>query len=251
MIDRSNYRTVAWRLDVGEMLYIGHATREKLKSLGIKTIGDLANASDSLITSVFGKNGVKMLENARGENLDPVTSYTSSSLPESVGNGVTTPEDVKSQEEAARVIYSLGENVAFRLRGYGLKGETVAVDLRSSDLKHMSKQGKLDFPTDSADIISDFAAELVRSNYDFSAKKPLRTITLTVSGLSGAGDAMQGSLFEAEAERKEKLGRSIDNLRKKYGFGVLKRALNVSDDDRRGTDDGYIPFDRGHKKGTE
>ena len=251
VIDRSNYRTVAWRLDVGEMLYIGHATREKLKSLGIKTIGDLANASDSLITSVFGKNGVKMLENARGENLDPVTSYTSSSLPESVGNGVTTPEDVKSQEEAARVIYSLGENVAFRLRGYGLKGETVAVDLRSSDLKHMSKQGKLDFPTDSADIISDFAAELVRSNYDFSAKKPLRTITLTVSGLSGAGDAMHGSLFEAEAERKEKLGRSIDNLRKKYGFGVLKRALNVSDDDRRGTDDGYIPFDRGHKKGTE
>lgn len=44
VIDRNNYKNIVWKLNVGEMLYIGRATLERLRTLGIKTIGDLANA---------------------------------------------------------------------------------------------------------------------------------------------------------------------------------------------------------------
>lgn len=245
VIDRGNFREVAWKLDVGEMLYIGAATREKLKTLGIKTIGDLALTPDRVITNLFGKNGLKMLENARGENSDPVKTYTDNAPPESVGNGLTAPEDVGSLQGAAKIIYALGETVAFRLRGYAMKGETVSVDLRDNALKHISKQGKLPYPTDSADVICDFATKLVADNYDFISSKPLRTITLTVSGLSGADEFTQGSFFETDNEKAEKLGKSIDNLRKKYGFGVLKRGVNMdSSDSVSPRDEGFLPFDK-------
>ena len=245
VIDRGNFREVAWKLDVGEMLYIGAATREKLKTLGIKTIGDLALTPDRVITNLFGKNGLKMLENARGENSDPVKTYTDNAPPESVGNGLTAPEDVGSLQGAAKIIYALGETVAFRLRGYAMKGETVSVDLRDNALKHTSKQGKLPYPTDSADVICDFATKLVADNYDFIRAKPLRTITLTVSGLSGADEFTQGSFFEKDNEKAEKLGKSIDNLRKKYGFGVLKRGVNMDSSDAVSPrDEGFLPFDK-------
>ena len=244
VINRGNFREKVWKLNVGEMLFIGHATTERLKSLGIVSIGDLAVTPDKTILRVFGKNGLKMLENARGENSDPVKSYTDSTPPESVGNGVTTPEDVSDAAGAAKIVYALGETVAFRLRALGMKGETVALDLRSNDLKHISRQGRLPYPSDSADTICAFALELMK-NYDFSLQKPLRTITLTVSSLSGEGDPLQASLFEKESEKSCKLDKSIDNLRKKYGFGVLKRGVNMDSSDAVSPrDEGFLPFDK-------
>ena len=101
------------------------------------------------------------------------------------------------------------------------------------------------YPTDSADVICDFATKLVADNYDFISSKPLRTITLTVSGLSAAGDLTQGSFFETDNEKAEKLGKSIDNLRKKYGFGVLKRGVNMDSSDAVSPrDEGFLPFDK-------
>ena len=244
VIDRDNFKNIVWKLGVGEMLYVGGATVDRLKTLGIKTIGELAAADPKTIERHFGKNGLKMYENARGENAEPVRSYYEKSIPESVGHGTTTPEDVKTAEEAEKVIFALAEMTAFRLRGYGLKGETVSVDLRSSDLKHKSKQGKMPVISDSADMISATAIALMNSAYDFDNMPPLRTITISVSKLYASEDLMQSSMFDESDIKSGNLDRSIDNLRTKYGYGVVKRGINMDSELSPKDSDDFLPFDR-------
>lgn len=247
VISPENYQKVAWELDVGEMLFIGRATREKLRVLNINTIGDLARADDGMIMRIFGKNGLKMLENARGTGDEPVKCYTERHIPESIGNGTTTSEDITNARDAERVIYALSEMIAFRLRGGGFKGESVGISLRDASLAHVSKQGKLPAATDAASTIARSAVKLMNSIYDFSAMRPLRSITVCVFKLSGAGDYAQSSLFESEDSRSAELDRRIDKLRSKFGYNVVKRALNLNtvfSCDSREADDEFLPFDK-------
>lgn len=247
VISPENYQKVAWELDVGEMLFIGRATREKLRVLNINTIGDLARADDGMIMRIFGKNGLKMLENARGTGDEPVKCYTERHIPESIGNGTTTSEDITNARDAERVIYALSEMIAFRLRSGGFKGESVGISLRDASLAHVSKQGKLPAVTDAASTIARSAVKLMDSIYDFSAMRPLRSITVCVLKLSGAGDYAQSSLFESEDSRSAELDRRIDKLRSKFGYNVVKRALNLNtvfSCDSREADDEFLPFDK-------
>ena len=39
-ITKDNYQEIVWKLPVGDLLYVGSATRRKLNELGIRTIGD-------------------------------------------------------------------------------------------------------------------------------------------------------------------------------------------------------------------
>lgn len=43
VITQDNYKDVVWSLPVGDLLYVGRATENKLRSRAVSTIGDLAN----------------------------------------------------------------------------------------------------------------------------------------------------------------------------------------------------------------
>lgn len=250
VISPENYRTIAWNLDASDMIYVGRSTRAKLAKLNINTIGDIARADKNLIVKTFGKVGEKLYENACGTDEEPVKSYTEKHVPESVGNGTTTAVDITDANEASAVIYALCEMIAFRLRTYDAVAEGVGVYLRDVELKHASKQCKLPYPTNSADIIAKSAIDLTKSLYDFKKLPHLRTITVNVFKLSPSNEAMQSSMFEVDTKKDDALGKAIDNLRSKYGYNVLKRAVNLGslfNCDSKEADDEFLPFDKNMK----
>jgi len=59
-------------LDVGELLWIGKKTKEKLNLLGIKTIGDLAKQDYTDLFRYFKNQTVPMIEHAKGIDNEPV-----------------------------------------------------------------------------------------------------------------------------------------------------------------------------------
>lgn len=85
IIDEDNYKQKVWPLDVGDLLMIGRHTQEKLRKIGINTIGDLANAPLKILTDKFGILGEKMRQNANGENDEPVRFYYERPVPKSIG----------------------------------------------------------------------------------------------------------------------------------------------------------------------
>ena len=54
-ISRENYRDVAWTLPCADLIYVGRATKKRLESAGINTIGDIANCPRPLLKLMLGQ----------------------------------------------------------------------------------------------------------------------------------------------------------------------------------------------------
>ena len=86
VINEENFKNIVYPLSVGAMLFVGRRTEEALLRMGIKTIGELAEASPAILAARFGKAGEQLSKYARGLDDSPVVA-----LPEdvkSVGNGL-------------------------------------------------------------------------------------------------------------------------------------------------------------------
>ncbi len=253
VISKENYKTKVWQLKVSEMLFVGRHTEEKLNALGIFTIGDLAGYDKTELIRHFGKVGDKLYRYANGTDNEQVKPYTYVHIPESVGNGTTTQEDITNIKDASSVIFALSEVIAFRLRALGLSASGASIDLRDKELKSFCRQAKFDFLTDSAYDIATLAIKLLNSNYDFSQNLPLRTVTVAVGGLKSAEEQPQ-TFFDEEIQKNSKLESSIDVLRHKYGFGVLKRGITVDpvfSCDAREVEDEFVAFGKTHSDDTD
>ena len=247
VISRENYQDVVWKLPVAEMLNIGRHTEEKLHAMGIYTLGDLANGSLFALKKRFGVVGEKLYRAARGEDEDPVRETGTEREIKSVGHGTTTLRDVKTYAEADKVIFFLSDMVATRLRRYGLQGEVVALDVRRCDLTHESKQHKVR-ATNVADDVYRVATRLLRQMWKESPLDlPLRSLTVSVAGLSEVGCGYQTSLFDVADEKDKNLEYSVDQIRKKFGYNAITRASLLDNDlvsDKLFSEEDLLPFKR-------
>ncbi|MCM1043626.1 MAG: DNA polymerase IV [Corallococcus sp.] len=243
VISKENYKQKVWNLDVGEMLYIGAKSKEKLNSMGIRTLGELANASPAALKSVFGINGEKIRLAARGEDEEPVKHISEERIIKSVGHGTTTLRDMGTLQDIDKVVVFLSEMVATRLRRYGMCASTVHVDMRYNDLSHVTRQTTV-APTYVADKISDAAMRLVKREWN---GKPLRTVTVNTANLSPVSDKVQASIFDTQNEKKQNIEFALDQIRKKFGFFAIKKASILGNDlicDKFCGEEDLLPFQR-------
>lgn len=229
LISRENYKTIAWNLPVEDILMVGKSAKNFFKSVGIRTIGDLANANEQLLKSRLGQTGVTLKKWANGEEEDRVKYYYEKRDPESIGNGATAARDLLTKVECESFITALAERVAFRLRKHGKAACGVHLCLKYSDLSTEGKQRKLPCPTASATDLTA-AAESVFDEL-WKERRPIRAITLTSIYLLGSGDYAQPSLFgeNENAERHTRFEKTVDALREKYGVKILQRANLIKD----------------------
>ncbi len=230
LISRENYKTIAWDLPVQDILMVGKSAMNFFKSVGILTIGDLANANAQLLKSKIGQMGLTLKNWANGEENDPVKLYYEKREPESIGNGATASRDLLSTEECETFITSLAERVAYRLRKHEKAACGIHVTLKFSDLSTVGKQTKTLYPTASATDLVATAKPLFLELWG-ETRRPIRAITLTAIYLLRSDDYAQSSLF-GEDERSEKHTRfekTVDVLREKYGSSILLRASLIQD----------------------
>lgn len=229
VISRENFKQVVWPLDVSEMLFVGSHTKQKLNEMGIFTLGDLANANLTALKKRFGVVGEKLKLCANGQDCDPVRAADVERDIKSVGHGTTTLRDMLTYQDAEKVICVLSEMVATRLRRYGFCGSVVSLDIRRNDLSHESKQASV-HPTCVAKDIYQTATRLLRCIWRGNFDKPLRSLTVSVSKLSAVSAGMQLSLFDDLDEKQQQLEFSLDQIRKKFGFGAIFKANTLNND---------------------
>lgn len=244
VITRENFREKLFPLPVSDMMSIGRKTDEKLAKLNIRTIGDLAAADPAMLKSHFGINGLKMHAYANGNDVEPVREYVKSRKIESVGHGMTALRDIDELDDARAMIFYLCEMITTRMRKYKVRGTGVSVNLRSSNLKHITRQKKLKVPTYATSEIADCAFSLVVAN---KSSMPLRTVTVSVYGLIPYGGYVQTSMFDDKPnEKEESLERAVDEIRAKYGKKSISRAIVLGRDfiyDKTDAED-FLPFQR-------
>jgi DNA polymerase-4 len=226
VISRENYRDIVWPLPASDLLYVGGKNAPKLAYYGINTIGDLANSPPSLMKQIMGKNGLTLLDFARGEDQTPVEECDAI---KSIGNSATLPHDVTTKEEAAAAIYMISESVAARLRDNGLKARCISIGVRDTKLNWAGCQHTIDHATALSGEIARTAIDLFSKRY--TGRLPLRSMGVHCSSLVPDSTPEQTDLF-GNAFRREKelsLARSIDDIRRRWGHQIIQRAIVLAD----------------------
>lgn len=221
VVMREDFRRILWPLPVSDMLMVGKKSVQKLNALNIFTVGDLARADEALLRMHFGVNGVRLKQNANGDDGEEVREIDDKADEKSMGHGMTAAHDLCTYADAEALILYLADKVAFRLRKASLRGYGVALSLRASDLSSLVRQKPLTHPTCAAKDIADAANELLHANWN--CDRPLRTLTVTVYDLTKAA-AVQMDMFSPAPDKNEKVEKAIDAIRDKYGEDSIVRA---------------------------
>lgn len=234
IITRDNYRQIVWEQDVGDLLYVGRSTKNKLRKYGVYTIGQLASASVDFLVTIFGKMGLVLWRFANGLDDSPVKPFDehyngNERLIKSIGNSITTPRDLKNLKDVKIIIYMLTESVAMRLRETGCYCQTVAIHVRNKELDSFTRQMKLPKPSDLTNEIARAAIELFVRNYDFSSD--IRSMGVRVTDLVPDSTPIQLDLFGNEEirVRQARLDDTVDGLRKRFGNLSVRRAVTIGD----------------------
>ncbi|WP_342621414.1 DNA polymerase IV [Erysipelothrix sp. P66] len=213
----SHMKQMIWPLPVQELLYVGPSTQKSLNQIGIRIIGDLACANENTLHTHLGKMGSLLKAFANGEDSSEVNPYSDPA--KSIGNGMTTPQDLVTIDEVKRVLLVLAESVSSRCRKIEKKGSVLRISIRDHKLETLSRQKKLNQPINTVQQIVNESLFLVEKYWD--QNKPLRSITITLSDLVSTCQPIQLSLFD---EPITELDETLDTIRERFGHHSIKRA---------------------------
>lgn len=223
-----------WNQPVAKMYGVGSRMNRHLNSLGLYTIGDVANTPLGVLKlkfrAHFGKQSdiqaEVMWRTANGLDDSPVSPGTFSIPPKSVGHMMTLPRDYTYERDINTVLLELTEEVCSDCRRRGYLGSVVSVSCMCSPYDAptgFSRQMKLPDASSHTNTVYEAAKQLF---YRYWNGMPVRRIGLTLSGLSGS-DTIQLTLFE-DQPRQQALDLAVDEIKARYGSAAVLRASSLN-----------------------
>ncbi len=209
-----------WILPIRDLLFLGKATAEKLNNIGIKTIGELAHTDISTLKSLVGNKASEQLHNhANGIDNEPVDD--SPREVKSYGHSITVEENVTDKDTAYKLLLSLTDAAASRMRVDNVKAHCVSVNIRDNNFNNKSHQKQFDRATDITFDIYDSVKELFDEVWN--GKTPLRLLGVTLSDIS-KGDDEQLSFFSddnSKSDKRHKIDTAMDAIRDRFGDSTI------------------------------
>jgi DNA polymerase IV len=213
---------------------VGPATSERLRRLGVSTIGDLAAVPlDALELALGASNGRHLHALAWGCDTRPVEADRET---KSVGHEETYAHDKDDREDLGRELVRMADAVASRLRAAQLGGRTVTVKVRFGDFATITRSQTLPGAVDSGPIIARISAALL-DQVDTTAG--VRLLGVSVSNLSrGAprqltldmGDENGDPISVASSSANwDTATRAIDEIRLRFGDRAVGPAVLLGD----------------------
>ena len=203
-------RTLLNNLPVQELWGIGSSTAEKLKQLGIRTCGELGNASASLLRSKFGIIGETLKQMGQGQCDRPLV--VNEEDPKSIGHSRTLPIDISDRATLRTELLKLSSMVCSRARKYGFVGKRITLTVRYSDFETFTKQATLQVHSNSTHEIYHNASDILDS---IRLARDVRLIGVSLSQLMPENE-VQLDLFNGDVKTKSVL-KAVDSLNDKFG----------------------------------
>ena len=217
---KEEIREKMWPLPVNQLFFVGRATSKKLFSLGIRTIGELAQADPAVLMTHLKKQGEVIWAFANGIETSVVQSEPPAN--KGYGNSTTIAFDVTDASTAKLVLLALAETVGTRLRSAGVRAEVIAVGIKYQDLSYASHQMTLRNATNITNEIHGCACQLFDELWNGRA---VRHLGIHTSRLSDGLDMRQIDLFDTtDYEKLEKMDAAADKIRRRYGIDSVMRA---------------------------
>ena len=211
---------------------VGPRTEKILKTGGFHLMRHIqALPDESSLIPLVGNQARRIWELANGIDDRPVETDRKI---QSIGAEETYEEDLTNGSAIELEFRYFANRLSKRLRKRNLLGHTVSIKVRYDDFTTVSRQKRLDTPSDHEHVFFETALLLWNklmqdktSGLTFmDPPGPIRLLGLTVSGLDEEVP-MQDSLFESpKNETENKLAGVLDSLESKFGeTAVMSGAL--------------------------
>lgn len=211
-------------LDVGELYGVGPSTRTRLRRLGFETVGDIARTPVPTLHQILGPRlGGHLHRLATGTDRRELTGRLGPDLPDrSTGAQETFGHDLSDREDIVRELLRLSARVTRRMRRAGTVGRTIALTVRFTDFKTISRSRTLPDPTD---VTQEVHATAVSLYDELNLRgRALRLVGVRVEHLvTREGTDRQLVLGERERGWSE-ADRAIDQVAERFGSSLVRRA---------------------------
>jgi DNA polymerase-4 len=229
VIGQSNYREVIWPLPASELIYVGRSTARKLAAYGIRTIGDIANATPEFLKQVLGVVGVGLWTYASGNDMSRVM-HTDYEVPiKSIGHGITCTEDLVDSGQVFLVLLQLSQEIGHKLRQNDFLARGVQISVRDNGLGWKQCQAQLEVPTQSPVELARKGHWLFDKNYDWHL--PVRSLTIRSINLIPRSQPVQLNLYDDPVRRlkREKVEDAVEEIRSRFGDHAIYSACLMGD----------------------
>ncbi len=212
-----------WPLDISKLFLLGKKSEEKLKNVGFKTIGDIANSNKEYMYKLLKKQGLTLFEYARGIDNSKICS---SHILKSISSSETLLFDISDKSEAYKQLLNLSEIVAKRLRENNFFTSVISIEIKNSNFEKYSHQQKIEIPTNNSIKIYEIAKVLFDKMWKNDS---IRNIGLCASSLSTSENLQMNFFSDLENivynQKLKNLDVAMDNIKNKYNKeDVIKRG---------------------------
>jgi DNA polymerase-4 len=213
-------------LPVERLWGVGRVTAEKLRTRGVRTVGEVAALEQHTLVSMLGPASGRHLH-ALAHNRDPrpvVVGRRRRSIgsQRALGRRALSPEDIDA------VLGGLIDRVARRLRGAKRVCRTVVLRLRFGDFSRATRSHTMPWATADTDVILITARGLLAAAAPLINDAGLTLLGISLANLVDA-DAIQLELpFDAFAASM--LDGAVDVIRDKFGTSAITRAVLLGRD---------------------
>ena len=220
VVPAERVREVLDPLSVRRLPGLGRKLGEKVEAAGVRTLGQLRGAPDTLLWQLFGRDASRMRERAAGVDERPVLTDLEE---KSLSAEDTFARDLQDPRALDTHLCSLAQTACQRLRHKGLMTARIGVKIRCHDFTTFTRQQAIAPPTQAERMIRDVARDLLRRWLAEHRGAKLRLLGVVLGGLS---PARQMGLFEtAERGRDEaRLESALEQVRARFGNAALRRG---------------------------
>ncbi|MGM9834569.1 MAG: Y-family DNA polymerase [Bacilli bacterium] len=214
---------------LSKMWGIGPRMERRLNSLGIFSVGDLANYNKNMLKHKFGVMGEELWNHANGIDESVISDMSTSPHDKSFSNSQILFKDY-DESNVGIIIREMVDVVTRRLRNANMLSSVIGLSIGYSKnigggFFHIMK---LDTPTDNSKIILDTCMLIFDRFY---TGMPIRKVGISTSKLTKK-TAVQLNLFDSfdTIQKEDKKNKAIDEINEKFGKNCILKASSLLED---------------------
>jgi DNA polymerase IV len=208
-------------LPVERLWGVGKVTAAKLHAHGLTSVGQVARLGEETLVSMLGRAAGRQLY-ALSHNRDP-RRVTARRRRRSIGAQRALGRRRRTAAELDAALLTLVDRVARRMRTAGRACRTVVLRLRFDDFSRATRSHTLAEATTRTTTLLRVARGLLAASGAVIAQRGLTLIGIALTNLCDA-KAIQLAL---PFDRTAGLDRAIDEVRDRFGSGVISRGTLV------------------------
>jgi DNA polymerase-4 len=212
-------------LPVERLWGVGEITAGKLRGLGIRTVGEVAEIAEPALVAILGRASGRHLH-ALAHNLDPRPVQTRRRR-RSIGAQRALGRSAMSPAALDATVVALVDRTTRRLRAARRVCRTVVLRLRFGDFSRATRSHTLAQATAQTPIILGTARRLLATARPMIERRGITLVGIALANLDDDGAIQLMLPFERDAAA---LDVALDDVRTRFGTAAVTRAVLLGRD---------------------